>query len=465
MFKSLRWKLTLLYLISTLALVVLVGGGAFFLLRIYFQTNTDLALQYRMAQEFNSLQITLPDELKQAQQNWLLNRDKLFALPLFPPSWTPPIVQNRGHGHNNMMEGPMMQPASPADNPTDLLVTFSMRLDSSGSLIPTTDQTTSPVAPDKSAVERARLNGLDWTVVKLNQGSDVRLLTYQIATTSGGIAFIQVGQAVGDQDRILRQLLVGLTGLGIFSALIVGVLSWRLAGRSLQPAQKAWTQQQTFIANASHELRTPLTLIRASAEVAGRETLTEPQRKELLADILNEVDHTGDLVENMLLLSRMDAGRLVMKKEAVNLPGLLAEAQRRFSSLAGEKKITLRVEADDLKAQADPVYLQQTLAILLENALKYTPEGGQILLRTVPGGKEVEIDVEDSGVGISPQDLSHIFERFYQADPARSGEGHGYGLGLSIAYGLIHNMGGKISAESIVGQGTLMRVKLPLSNV
>jgi signal transduction histidine kinase len=239
----------------------------------------------------------------------------------------------------------------------------------------------------------------------------------------------------------------------------VGAASWWLAGRSLAPAHAAWEKQQAFVANASHELRTPLTLVRATAEVAQRGLPTDDARHGMLGDILSECDHMGRLVEDLLLLSRLDSHALRLQRHPLEASELLTDVQRQVGRLAGEQRVRLDLGSVNGRLLGDPARLRQVLLILLDNALRHTPAGGRVTLAAAPAGRSVEITVADTGTGIAPEHLPHLFDRFYRADPARGGEGTG--LGLAIARSLITAQGGQISVHSQSGSGTTVTVRLP----
>jgi signal transduction histidine kinase len=245
---------------------------------------------------------------------------------------------------------------------------------------------------------------------------------------------------------------------------MIGALSWLVAGRALVPAQAAWVRQQGFVAGASHELRTPLTLMRASAEVALRVTPAgDADRRELLGDVLHEIDHMSHLVEDLLMLTRLDAGRLPLERTAVALPEAIADVGRQFGRLAADKGLTLRCEVPEATVMADPTRLRQVLLILFDNATRYTPAGGVITITARPEPRHMlRLAVSDTGSGITPEHLPHIFERFYRADAARGVAGNA-GLGLSIASGLVEAMGGRIAAVSPASQGATIWFTLPLA--
>jgi signal transduction histidine kinase len=269
-----------------------------------------------------------------------------------------------------------------------------------------------------------------------------------------------MGRTLIDQDRVLKQFLFGLFILGSISGVLLGVGSWYLSGRSIGPAQRAWDQQQAFVSNASHELRTPLTLIRASAEVGLRSQPTGEQG-DLWQDILSESDYMNRLVDDLLLLSRLDTHRLKLVREQVSLPELLQEIAYQAEKLIGEKGIKIEIGKASGMIWADQTRMRQVLLILIDNALRFTPAGGSIRLETVARHKTHQIIVSDNGTGISPDHLAHLFERFYQINPTGEALTRSNGLGLSIAKGIIEAQGGEIHVESQVGVGTRVVLELP----
>jgi signal transduction histidine kinase len=315
---------------------------------------------------------------------------------------------------------------------------------------------TAPYAP---AAEAAMLAGSDLRTTHLEDGTALRLLTVRLPS-SGPPQVIQVGRTLDDQQRVLDGLLRMLAMLGALGALALASGSWWLAGKSLVPAQHAWEKQQAFVANASHELRAPLTLMRASAEVAQRGMPEGDSRRALLGDVLSEVDHMAALVDDLLLLSRLDAGRLQLESQSIPLSTLVAEIERTFGRVAENSGVTLTHQVDEgLAVRGDPTRFRQVLLILLDNALRHTPSGGEVTIRARGSTSRVQIEVQDSGPGIAPEDLPHVFERFYRSN--HRGVDAGSGLGLAIARGLIGAQGGSISLENALPTGTLARVILP----
>ncbi|MCJ7532815.1 MAG: HAMP domain-containing histidine kinase [Anaerolineales bacterium] len=449
MLRGLHLRLTLLYLLAALLLVILIGGSSYYLLQHYFQSSTDLALQHKMATVFQMYGVSLPPELITAEQAWNASQARLAP---FTPA-IPVMQKQAGDEGENMGEG--------AENSYDaeLAAIFVLPIGASGELVNNPNPYPLPMAPNLEAGSTALVRGYDWRTTRLVDGTPVRLLTYRLFVP-GLPAWVQLGRLLNDQERVLGQLLTGLLTLGAASILLLGAASWWLAGRSLLPAQKAWDQQQTFVANAGHELRTPLTLIRAGVEVAMRNH-TGGEQKTLFKDIMQECDHMARLVEDLLLLSRLDAGRLQLEHQLIVLPDFLPEILRQVERLAEKREIHVSLNQAQGKVWGDPTRLRQVLLILLDNALRYTRAGGHIQGATQLQGQMVHIIVTDNGHGIPVEHLPHVFERFYQVENTRTDEPRGNGLGLSIAKALVEAQGGTIRLDSRVGEGTQVILALP----
>ncbi len=231
--------------------------------------------------------------------------------------------------------------------------------------------------------------------------------------------------------------------------------------------QAGQTAQREFVANVSHELKTPLTSIQGFAQAILDGTANTPEQQKQAAQIIyDEAGRMHRLALDLLDLARLDAGIADLKRDPLDLNALVKSIAERFMPQARAAGVTLDVRFVPLPAiTGDGDRLAQVFTNLVDNALKFTPSGGQIGLRTVALETGVEVHVQDSGAGIPPESLPHIFDRFYQADPARQGgKKHGAGLGLAIAREIVAAHGGKISVRSTQGQGSLFIVHLPLTN-
>jgi signal transduction histidine kinase len=218
-----------------------------------------------------------------------------------------------------------------------------------------------------------------------------------------------------------------------------------------------------FTADASHDLRTPVAVIRTIAEVTLRKPRTSEQYTEALASVVRTSEETTSLLENLLTLARADAGAMGMELHVIDLDSHVRKAQERAILLAGSKSldIELRAPGRPVWVRADAIAIDRLLLILLDNAIKYTPEGGFCEIELLSAPTEIQILVRDSGIGIAEHELSLIFERSYRTNRARSRETGGAGLGLAIARWITEMHGGTITAESQVGTGSLFRVRLP----
>lgn len=221
-----------------------------------------------------------------------------------------------------------------------------------------------------------------------------------------------------------------------------------------------------FTGDASHELRTPVSLIRTEAEVAMRKSRTEAEYREALQHILAEADRTTHLIEELLALARADSGADSLLLQRRDVGEVLRDVTQSWRQTVEEKGLhfVVAVPSEQLPANADGSALRRVFDILLDNALRYTPAPGEIGVRAEVEGGLLRVDVQDSGIGISAEDLPRIFERFYRADPARNRESGGAGLGLAIAQWIVRRHGGTIQVKSILAKGSTFTVRLPLTD-
>ena len=233
--------------------------------------------------------------------------------------------------------------------------------------------------------------------------------------------------------------------------------------RDVTEVRRIETVRRDFVANASHELKTPLTAIRGFAERLADAELPDANAKHAVEAILGNAMRLGALVEDLLELSRIESGSVPLRAEPIAVAEvaqrLLRELDPRLRT--GQLESAVEVPAD-VRVVADRGALEQVLANLLDNAIKYTPADGRIAVRVRPVAEgRVRIEVEDSGMGIPRKDLPRIFERFYRVDPSRSRALGGTGLGLAIVKHQVQAMGGQLGVESQLGHGSCFWVELP----
>jgi signal transduction histidine kinase len=231
----------------------------------------------------------------------------------------------------------------------------------------------------------------------------------------------------------------------------------------VQTSQKS---QREFVANVSHELKTPLTSVQGFAQAILDGTASTPEVQKQAAQVIyNESGRMHRMVLDLLDLARRDAGTFDLQRAPVDLTALLNSIAEKFAPLARTGKLDIRVESASLPVFiGDGDRLAQVFTNLVDNALKFTPAGGSITLRAAQTSSGIQVEVTDTGAGISPEALPHIFDRFYQADPSRpGGRKHGSGLGLAIVKEIVGAHGGKISVRSEPGKGSTFTVSLPLT--
>lgn len=229
--------------------------------------------------------------------------------------------------------------------------------------------------------------------------------------------------------------------------------------------ERAIHEIRRFTADASHEIRTPLATLRLEAESTLRATRTPAEYQQTLAVVLEETTRLGKLSDQLLNLSRHDAGIVPCQHDPVQLDALLRDVIEQIKSLAEAGSLSLQLHIDThCEILGDDISLSQVFFNLLENAIKYTPAGGEITVELHRESAAAQIEIIDTGIGVSATDLPHLFERFYQADPSRSSSGGGSGLGLSIARAAVLMHSGSIEIQSQPGTGTKVTVRLPLTS-
>jgi len=219
-----------------------------------------------------------------------------------------------------------------------------------------------------------------------------------------------------------------------------------------------------FVSNASHELKTPLSAIKVLTESLIHMEADDPSvYNEFLNDINSEIDRLNTIISDLLTLVKIDTEEVQMDQEPVDLVKLVNNTLRRLQLLAQQKHITLESYYDDhLTVSGDSVKLQQVVSNIVDNAIKYTPEGGRVTVEVYENSGNAVVKVSDTGIGIPAKDLPHIFDRFFRVDKARSRATGGTGLGLSIAHKIILLHGGNIRVVSEEGKGSIFYIELPL---
>jgi signal transduction histidine kinase len=338
------------------------------------------------------------------------------------------------------------------------------------------------------------------------EGLRLRVLTVQLSLGNRPFGILQLGTSLegvnATQDALVFILLSG----SVLAMILAGLASWLTTGRALAPLQgvtqtalkithaddlsrrilyqgppedevgqlitafnltlsrleNLFNTQRRFLADVGHELRTPLTVIKGNVDLMRRIGETD---LESLDSIENEVDRLTRLVGDLLLLAQAESGKLPLDRRVVELDTLLLEAMQQMRVLARDRLQMRLGEIDQVLICGDQDRLKQVLVNLIGNAINYTPGGGEVVLGLRKEGGQARLVVTDTGPGIPAEDLPHVFERFYRGEKSRtrSRDGKGFGLGLSIAYWIVRNHGGRIEVDSREGTGTTFCVWLPLA--
>jgi signal transduction histidine kinase len=339
-----------------------------------------------------------------------------------------------------------------------------------------------PGLPDMGAVAAARANGRDIRTQTLTtQGvgpggavttvqTPVRILTQNVVLPGGPTYTVQI---IGDriaEDRTLAVMLVVLGVGGLVVVLVAFGFGTVYARRALVPIRESLTnqrlalrRQREFAADASHELRTPLTVIRSSIEYLERHR-DEPVATvgSALEDIDDEVRHMTAIVEDLLLLARSDSGAVALEHVPVDLGDVAADGASAMGKPATDRGVHVVVDPQPAVVAGDPARLRQLVMILVDNAIRHSPTDGRVGVAVRAVGSGASLVVEDDGPGIRPEDLPHLFERFYRAQGAPGG---GTGLGLAIAAWIVDRHGGRIEVANRAEGGARFVVSLPASGV
>jgi heavy metal sensor kinase len=233
----------------------------------------------------------------------------------------------------------------------------------------------------------------------------------------------------------------------------------------VQRLDDAFQYSRRFMADASHELRTPLTVLRGELESFIQEPALAPEWRERLGSALEEVERLGSIVEGLFAISRLDAGEAAAEWVKLDLARLAAATADQMSLLAEDKNIQVTcAAAEPVWVEGDQARLKQVVVNLLDNAIKYTLQGGTIALTVSAINSHAVLEVADNGIGIPAEALPRVFDRFFRVDKARSRELGGAGLGLSIVKSICAAHHGRVEASSTPGQGSCFRVELPLAS-
>ncbi len=439
-FASVGRRLALLSAAVVIATISLVGIATYALLRESLNREVDSALAVRA---------------HDAEEAW----GALFHAAR-PPDASGDQTANKEHdGHDHEDESDHEAGRELLESGDALL----FAVDAQGNLLANARGVDVPGFPDSAGVRAALAGKTDARTITVDQQS-IRVYTAPVRDNGRVIGAVQAAR--GDWEHQAELRLVGLMsllgiGLGAIVALPAGFF---LARRAMRPIDLAFARQHAFVADASHEFRTPLTLIRATTEYVQRLPDASPAVREELDGVLDEIDATSRLIDDLLVLARIDSADLPLRGERTDLGALARAVVDAVAPLAEGSGLSLEAAAAlGLLAEVDPDRIRQVLRILLDNAIAYTPAGGMIRVSVERHDTRARVAVTDTGAGIAPEEQARVFDRFYRADRARARATGGTGLGLAIARALVRAHGGEIGLTSVPGRGTTVWFTLPLA--
>jgi heavy metal sensor kinase len=450
-FKSIKFRLTVWYLVAIAVLLVLFGAVAYYLLSKNLYRNLDESLQARVSELEGSIKIEAGQVRFEQKFNEIV------------------MIYNA--------DGALLQRLGPN-------VRFSKIEDT---------------------VQQALFGKSSFLLTTTTEGEEVRMYAAPFNADSRTRIAIVVGGLTSDVRNMLAIFRMVIINSALAVVILAGVGGWFLAGRTLGPVERiaetargigetdlsrridvqtddelgrlastlngmigrleeAFNKQRQFVADASHELRTPLAVIQAESSLTLDKKRTQADYRRSLEIVSQEVAYMSEIVGKLLALARSDAGCEALNLQDVNVADLIAELAPDVEVLAQEKGLRFSLgPMDNLTVRGDRLKLRQLFLSVLDNAVRYTPSGGSISSSLLRKEGSAVASVEDTGIGIPAEHLPFIFDRFYRVDKARANGEGGTGLGLAIAISIAKLHGGAIEVQSEVGKGTTFHIVLPLA--
>jgi heavy metal sensor kinase len=450
--KSIKFRLTLWYLIAIAVLLVLFGTVAYYLLSRNLYRNLDESLRARVIELEGSIKIEgnrVQFEQKVNELVMIYDADGALMQRLGPNVEFANIdrtVKEALFGKSSFVS------ASTANGPDVRLYAAPFNVDSRTRVAIVVGRLPNDILDVLGIFRMVMLNSSLLLVLLAGAGG----LFLADRTLKPVERITDIARGIGESDLSRRIDIESDDELGRLSQTLNGMI-----GR----LEDAFTKQRQFVADASHELRTPLAVIQAESSLVLEKSRTEPEYRKALELVSQEVSFMSDIVGKLLLLARSDAGCEPMDYQNVNVTDILTEVAQDIDVLAQEKGLTFDLgQMESLTVRGDRTKLKQLFLNILDNAVRYTPKGGMIAASLVRRDGKAVASVVDSGIGIAPEHLPFIFDRFYRVDKARTYAEGGTGLGLAIASSIAKMHGGEIKVESQEGGGTTFTVVLPTAD-
>jgi heavy metal sensor kinase len=330
-------------------------------------------------------------------------------------------------------------------------------------------------------------------------------LRNEAVPAEGDIYLLVVGASMRQMEDTLASFIKALAWLIPSGVLLAAIASWFMAGKALQPVaelgkaageiavtrldrrlpvrgtndgldqlatefndtlarlEKAVGEMKQFTASISHELRTPLAVLRGEAEVALIEANSTEQYRRVLSSQLEEFEKLSRMINQLLTLARAESGDVAIACESINISDMMRSLAEQLEPVAASKDVTLSWHcAPDVIVRGDSSWIERIILNLADNAIKFTRPGGHVRMSVTSSANDAVFEIADDGIGIAPEAIPHIFERFYRADPSRANRADGVGLGLSLVHWAVDQHHGSIDVQSTPGSGTRFVVKIPL---
>lgn len=292
----------------------------------------------------------------------------------------------------------------------------------------------------------------------------VRSLNEKVMSNGKPVGFLQVQVSTKQNDQASELAIYATIVAMPFLGALVAIAGYLFSGLALKPAEQAMQLTRRFVADAGHELNTPIAIIEASLE-ALTEILRENNVKEDLTEIIAKASaRMSELASDLIFLARVENPISHYVIAPVSVKKLLEDVCEDFTNLAKTRNIQFKLgSVSELEVMGNLEFLRRMVTNLASNALRYTDEGGTIIIWSEVEGRNLAIKVSDTGIGIPPESINHIFDRFYRVDKARARAAGGAGLGLSIVKAVVESHKGNITVTSEVGRGSTFKVTIPLA--
>jgi signal transduction histidine kinase len=423
--RSLRWQLTSWYAITLAVILLMLGGGLYLTMRTLVQRGLDSSLHQSVDALMRAAQIR---EQEAASSSAGKVVDAVEELHI--PERTLYLLDSTGHA---------IKPE----------------------VIPTWAQV--------AAADAGRLG--ETSAYHHEPGEMGRLVIYarRFRLQSGRTMVAAAVASDVELDDQYTSLIAAFSAAATVAVLLVVLGGWLLARKSTQPVEDSMDRMRRFIADAAHELRTPTAVIRTRADIALQQERRADAYASALLSISADAARLGHIIDDLLTLARADAGQRPVQRVPMYLDDVALDAAESLRPIAQKRNISMVIEEfDETVVEADPMLIHQLVVILLDNAIKYSPEGAAVRVSVTPREGRGELTITDNGSGIPADQFPRVFDRFFRGDPARSRTGltgatEGAGLGLAIAKWIVDSHGASIELRSAVGTGTTAVVSMPLA--